>query len=107
LRESFLFKPDFRKYISDKSMSKPLWACIICGEDFTRKSSGKRHRDNTNIHNGRAVIVRYIEYIIGRAKGDYPSPIPLRAYKVGRPTSNRSHVPSLLLTMIIALSILD
>jgi hypothetical protein len=22
-------------------MSKPLWVCIICGEDFTRKSSGK------------------------------------------------------------------
>jgi hypothetical protein len=55
-------------------MSKPLWVCIIC-EDFTRKSSGKRHRDNSNIHNERPVIVRYIEYIIGRAKGDYPLPI--------------------------------
>jgi hypothetical protein len=49
-------------------MSKPLWVCIICGEDFTRKSSGKRHRDNSNIHNERPVIVRYIEYIIGRAR---------------------------------------
>jgi hypothetical protein len=56
-------------------MSKPLWVCIICGEDFTRKSSGKRHRDNRNIHNERPVIVRYIEYIIGRAKGEYPPPI--------------------------------
>jgi hypothetical protein len=56
-------------------MSKPLWVCIICRKDFTRKSSGKRHRDNTNIHNARPVIVRYIEYIIGRAKGDYLPPI--------------------------------
>jgi hypothetical protein len=56
-------------------MSKPLWVCIICGEEFTRKSSGKRHRDNRNIHNERPVIVRYIEYIIGQAKGDYPPPI--------------------------------
>jgi hypothetical protein len=56
-------------------MSKPLWVCIICGEDFTRKSSGKRHRDNRNIHNERPVIVRYIEYIIGRGNGDYPPPI--------------------------------
>lgn len=56
-------------------MSKPLWVCMICGEDFTRKSSGKRHRDNTSIHNERPLIIRYTEYIIGRVKGDYPSPI--------------------------------
>ena len=42
---------------------------------FTRKSSGKRHGDNTNIHNGGPVIVKYLEYIIGRVKGDYPPPI--------------------------------
>ena len=56
-------------------MSKPQWVCIICGEDFTRKSSGKRHRDNTSIHNERPFIIRYTEYIIGRVKGDYPPPI--------------------------------
>ncbi len=56
-------------------MSKPQWVCIICAEDFTRKSSGKRHRDNTSIHNERPIIVRYTEYIIGRVKRDYPPPI--------------------------------
>ena len=56
-------------------MSKPLWACIICAEDFTRKSSAKRHMDNISIHNERPVIVRYMEYIIGTGKGIYPPPI--------------------------------
>jgi len=55
-------------------MSKPLWICTICGEDFTRKSSSKRHRDNINIHDRRPVIVRYIEYIMGLVRGDYPPP---------------------------------
>jgi hypothetical protein len=73
-------------------MSKPLWVCIICGEDFTRKSSGKRHRDNRNIHNERPVIVRYIEYIMGQAKGDYPPPItPPRLQ--GRKTTNKQLEP--------------
>jgi hypothetical protein len=51
--------------------SKPLFACVLCGEDFTRKSSGKRHR--RFVHN--SLIVRYNEYIAGRVAGIYPKPI--------------------------------
>jgi hypothetical protein len=51
--------------------SKPLFACVLCGEDFTRSSSGKRHR--RIVHNSH--IVRYNEYIAGRSAGLHPRPI--------------------------------
>jgi hypothetical protein len=70
-------------------MSKPLWVCVTCAEDFTRKSSAKRHRDNNQIHNQMPQIVRYVEYLIGRAKGDYPPPtIPPRLH--GMKTTRQS-----------------
>ena len=77
-------------------MSKPLWACIICAEDFTRKSSAKRHMDNISIHNERPVIVRYMEYIIGRAKGDYPPPIT--PPRLQRRKINKQQEPRLFMT---------
>jgi hypothetical protein len=45
------------------------WVCIICSQTFTRNSSAKRH--NTNLHEGKGVHVRYIEYEIGRIQGKY------------------------------------
>jgi hypothetical protein len=54
-------------------MSKPLWACSICGEDFTRKSSAKRH--GFNVHDQYCRIVRYTDYLVGRMSGEYPKPI--------------------------------
>jgi hypothetical protein len=62
--------------IKDKNMSKPLFACTICGEDFTRRTSADRHRKN--IHNGHNSIVRYIEYIARRASSLYAPPITPR-----------------------------
>jgi hypothetical protein len=56
-------------------MSKPQWICAVCAEDFTRKSSAKRHMNNVNIHRKKPLIVRYVDYIIARIKGDYPQPI--------------------------------
>jgi hypothetical protein len=35
-------------------MSKALWACSICGEDFTRRSSAERH--SNNLHQGRKIL---------------------------------------------------
>ncbi|MGA9154850.1 MAG: hypothetical protein WBZ36_30055 [Candidatus Nitrosopolaris sp.] len=65
-------------------MSKALWACWICGEDFTRRSSAERH--SNNLHQGSSGIVRYIEYLAGRASGFYPPPIdPPRLARRGRP----------------------
>jgi hypothetical protein len=54
-------------------MSKPLWACSVCGEDFTRRSSAERHRDN--VHQGNCLVVRFVDYLAGRASGIYPTPI--------------------------------
>ncbi|HEY7081263.1 MAG TPA: hypothetical protein VH500_16315 [Nitrososphaeraceae archaeon] len=56
-------------------MSKPQWICAACGDDFTRKSSARRHANNINIHREKPTIVRYIDYVIARVKGDYPMPI--------------------------------
>lgn len=53
--------------------SKPLYACATCGEDFTRKTSAERHKGN--VHNGNCFIVRFIEYIAGRASGRYTPPV--------------------------------
>jgi hypothetical protein len=54
-------------------MSKPVWACPTCGEDFTRKSSAVRH--TSKLHNGTRVPVRYINYLTGRPSGIYPPPL--------------------------------
>ena len=65
-------------------MSKALWACSVCGEDFTRRSSAERHRDN--VHQGNSLVVRFIDYLAGRASGFYPTPIdPPRISKRARP----------------------
>jgi len=45
---------------------------VVCGEDFTRNSSAKRHKGI--VHQGNCLIVRYIEYVAGRASGLYPEP---------------------------------
>jgi hypothetical protein len=55
-------------------MSKPIWACPICAEDFTRKSSALRHINN--LHEGRCPLVRYIDYLVGKQSGLYPPPLP-------------------------------
>ena len=72
-------------------MSKPQWICVICAEDFTRKSSGRRHVNNSNIHSKKPIIVRYIDYIIGRVKGDYPPPI--NPSRLQRRKTNKQHEP--------------
>src|SRR5437588_12292279 len=54
-------------------MSKPLFACTVCGEDFTRKSSAHRHK--VRVHNGLCNVVRFVDYLAGRVSGIYPLPI--------------------------------
>ena len=69
-------------------MSKPLWACSICGEDFTRKSSAKRH--GFNVHDEKGLVVRYTDYLVGRMSGQYPKPIePPRLSERYPPLSRR------------------
>lgn len=50
---------------------KPNWVCANCGMWSTRKFSVKRHI--TNKHKGNAFLVRYIDYLVGRQSGLYPS----------------------------------
>jgi hypothetical protein len=56
-------------------MSKPLYVCTICSEDFTRKSDGDRH--NKNYHSKKGEIIGFIDYMIGRVKNAIPPPIEL------------------------------
>jgi hypothetical protein len=60
-------------YIHSK-MGRPNYVCTIRSQDFTRKFSGIRH--NSNIHNGRAEIVRFVEYMAGRNSGKYHASHP-------------------------------
>src|SRR5215472_10610054 len=65
-------------------MSKALWACSLCGEDFTRRSSAERHR--YTVHQGNSLIVRFVDYLAGRSSGIYAAPIdPPRLLKGARP----------------------
>ncbi|MGC1932300.1 MAG: hypothetical protein WA667_25285 [Candidatus Nitrosopolaris sp.] len=56
---------------------------MLCGEDFTRRSSAERHRNN--VHHGKSLAVRFVEYLAGRASGLYSKPIdPPRLSRRGR-----------------------
>ena len=63
---------------------KPLYVCSICAQDFTRKYNANRH--NQNIHFGKAEIVRYLEYLIGRGSGKYlpADPLSYRNKKINK-----------------------
>ena len=50
-------------------MGRITWVCATCGEHFTRKYSANRH--NNNLHSGNGQIVRFLDYIVGRASGQY------------------------------------
>jgi hypothetical protein len=56
----------------EKLFGKINWVCTICGQDFTRRSSGKRH--NSNLHGGMAKLVRPFDYITVRLNGQISSP---------------------------------
>jgi hypothetical protein len=54
-------------------MSKVNYVCATCGQDFTRRYSANRH--NNHFHFGNGIIVRLLEYIIGRTNGRFPPPL--------------------------------
>src|SRR5680860_620617 len=55
--------------------TKENWACALCGQTFTRRSSGTRH--NLNLHSGVSMVVRFTDYVIGVISGKYKPPHPL------------------------------
>jgi hypothetical protein len=77
-----LLKKDYVNNIDLKSFDGSTWICEICGDGFTRKSSAKRHNDN--LHLSGAMIVRPIEYIIGRLNGKFPVPHDPLLYRRNR-----------------------
>jgi hypothetical protein len=73
-------------------ISQHRWVCTICGEGFTRRTSAKRH--NGNLHGGSSMIVRLLEYIVGRHNGTFGKPIdPLYFRKSNnqKPNENRAY----------------
>ena len=50
-------------------MGRITWVCATCGEHFTRKYSVNRH--NNNLHFGNGLIVRLLDYLVGRTSRQY------------------------------------
>lgn len=69
------------------------YVCTICAQEFTRKYSAIRH--NRTLHQGRANIVRVLEYIVGRIRGEYPlaDPMLFRKNRWRSPYGNLSNFP--------------
>jgi hypothetical protein len=66
---------------------KPLYACTIWSEDFTRRFNANRH--NWKIHSGKAEIVKFIDYYIGRLSGKYLPADPL-SYRIKNRNKNKA-----------------
>jgi NADPH:quinone reductase-like Zn-dependent oxidoreductase len=54
-------------------VSKPNWACSMCGMYSSRKESVRRHINNENIHMGNGTIISYSDSLIARQAGLYVS----------------------------------
>jgi hypothetical protein len=46
--------------------------CVTCGQDSTRRCSANRH--NNHFHYGNGIIVRFLEYVLGRTNGQFTPP---------------------------------
>ncbi|MGI8831888.1 MAG: hypothetical protein ACR2IS_04545 [Nitrososphaeraceae archaeon] len=63
-------------------MSKPNWACSICGMYSGRRESVQRHIDNPNIHIGNGTVISFSDSLIRRQAGFYVSnPATTREYR--------------------------
>ena len=57
-------------------MSKPNWACSVCGMWSGRKESVRRHIDNPNIHMGNGIEISFSDSLIARLTGTtLPNPV--------------------------------
>jgi hypothetical protein len=66
-----------------------LYACGTCGLNFTRSYNAKRH--NKNIHDNKADIVTFSEYMIGRVSGKYP-PVDPSFYRIKNSNVSRRNI---------------
>jgi hypothetical protein len=63
-------------------MPNPNYVCTLCSQTFTRRWRGSVH--NANIHAGLAKIVRLLDYVIGRANGEYKPSDPSRYRRLNK-----------------------
>jgi hypothetical protein len=90
------------RILKNKIKDHKLLVCATCSQDFTRKSSANRH--NRNIHLGMGMIVRFVDYIVGRLEGKYVAADPLlfrknngiNFRKSGSNFASSTHKPSLI-----------
>jgi len=62
---------------------KSNYACDRCGMTSSRKESVMRHIANPRIHNGRAQVIPYTDYLTGLRDGIYP-PSTAHLYRIRR-----------------------
>ena len=53
---------------------KPKWACASCGMYSSRRYSVKRHIHK--FHSGGAILVSFVDYLVGRQSGYLPLGFP-------------------------------
>jgi hypothetical protein len=68
-------------------IDKQIWTCATCGQGFTRRPSADRH--NINLHSGYALVIRTLEYIIGRVNGRFPEPTDPLSFRHKRTPKNQ------------------
>jgi hypothetical protein len=68
-------------------IDKQIWTCATCGQGFTRRPSANRH--NVNLHSGHALVIRTLEYIIGRVNGRFPEPTDPLSFRHKRTSKNQ------------------
>jgi hypothetical protein len=68
-------------------IDKQIWTCATCGQGFTRRPSANRH--NVNLHSGHALVIRTLEYIIGRLNGRFSEPTDPLSFRHKRTSKNQ------------------
>jgi hypothetical protein len=79
---------------TEKLARKPLYACGICGLYFTRSYNAERH--SKNLHDNKADIVTFSEYMTGRMSGKYPPGNPslyrIKNRKASKPSMSKPSI---------------
>jgi hypothetical protein len=63
------------KYV-EINMGRISWAGASFAQHFTRRFTANRH--NRNLHDGNGIIVRILDYIVGRTNGQFQSQAIIR-----------------------------
>jgi hypothetical protein len=70
-------------------MGRITWVCATCAQHFTREYGANRH--NNNLHEGKGIVVRLLDYIIGRINGQFLPRDPL-AYRIKKGKEKKNNL---------------